>query len=631
MSDPNSSATATTAPPAEQRTRYTYWQPGDTGFVAGTRGQVKTMQRPGTGDCSTGASRNLCTSYTYDGLARTTTQTDGRNKVTRYSYDVMDRTTQSLADGATTCQPNTQPGQGTCIRYTYDSAGNLTRREDAQGPTVFGYDRLNRRTSQTTPDAVTVGYGYTLSSLLAQITQTVPGVPTDTVNYEYNPAGKVSAVKDATGNIAVEWDRNQRLSSTIFPSTGASAAIDRTYTRSGQPKLINVRSGTSTYDGMTDYHYTWTKNGKDTNQLQKLTVDNSTAAINYDAEFAYNQRGQLTGETRTNGGGGNYSYTYDNAGNLKTATRPNAGPGNTTTHYGYDFANQLCWTQTVAPANNSDYSKLTCPTAAPNPASGQVVARDAAGNSQGDPANLIAYNARNQAASVAGQSQGYLDEGNDLRVTAGDTRFVNTSAGITARTTNAGTSSAATTFYTRMPDGRLLSSHRAGVGTSGTFFYVTDRKKSVVGLIDAAGQRAGTYRYDPYGKTSQVEGTSAEANNPFRYISGYQDNNEQPGGYLKLGARFYNPDTAAFTQPDPELGNMGEPLRTNAYVYAAGDPSNKTDASGREFASDEEIIEDCATYGGIAALVGAYSGGVLGAAIGGIGGCGASLIDNSFE
>ena len=556
------------------RTTYTY----------DPNGQVATMTRPG-GTCATGPARRLCTTYTYDGLSRTTSKTDGNGQTTRSSYDVMDRTTQSLANGATDCQP----ASGDCITYTYDALGNLTERTDQQGTTEMGYDPMNRRTSQNTPDGVQVAYSYDRNSRMTRLEQRLPGQATDTVTYDYDQAGQVSAVTDASGSIGIQHDSNQRLTLTTFPTTGRATSIDRTYTTAGKPKTIDVRSGTDTNDGMTDYTYGWNKNGTSTNQLQTLSVDNSAAAIRYDATFGYNDRGQLTTENRTNGGGPSLSYTYDNAGNLATTTK-----GGATTHYGYDRANQLCWTGPSDGVGVQD----TCPNAAPGTST--VVARDAAGNSEGDPAHPIDYNPRNQATSVDGQTQDYYDQGNDLRLRAGDTALVNTTTGITARTTNTSTPDADTTYYTRMPDGRLLSMR----GPDDTYYYVTDRQKSVVGLIDTNGDRAGTYRYDPYGKPTLIEGTTAEQANPFRWIGGYQHNTDQPGGYYKLGARFYNPTTGAFTQTDPEPGNMGEPLRLNAYLYSAGDPINNTDPDGRFFG---------------AALAGAKYFGLVNATTGGTG------------
>ncbi len=149
--------------------------------------------------------------------------------------------------------------------------------------------------------------------------------------------------------------------------------------------------------------------------------------------------------------------------------------------------------------------------------------------------------------------------------------MVNTQFGITARTTSAGT-----TYYTRMPDGRLLASHGAG----GTFFYVTDYQKSVVAIIGTDGQRAGTYRYAPYGEPTLVEATAAAQNNPFRWHGGYYG--IEGDGYYKFGARYYDAE-GHFTQPDPVAGNLGNPLTLNSYGYAGGDPCNETDPTGRSW------------------------------------------------
>jgi hypothetical protein len=48
-----------------------------------------------------------------------------------------------------------------------------------------------------------------------------------------------------------------------------------------------------------------------------------------------------------------------------------------------------------------------------------------------------------------------------------------------------------------------------------------------------------------------------------------------PQNHLKLGARYYNPTTAQFTQPDPAALYGG-------YAYAADNPANFTDPTGRD-------------------------------------------------
>jgi RHS repeat-associated protein len=55
--------------------------------------------------------------------------------------------------------------------------------------------------------------------------------------------------------------------------------------------------------------------------------------------------------------------------------------------------------------------------------------------------------------------------------------------------------------------------------------------------------------------------------------------------YLKLGARYYNPTTARFTQPDP---SGQEP---NNYNYASCNPANYTDPTGFGSCSTTNIVK----------------------------------------
>ena len=53
--------------------------------------------------------------------------------------------------------------------------------------------------------------------------------------------------------------------------------------------------------------------------------------------------------------------------------------------------------------------------------------------------------------------------------------------------------------------------------------------------------------------------------------------------YLKLGARYYNPTTARFTQPDPAHTCGG-------YGYAGDNPANATDPTGRSACSTGLVL-----------------------------------------
>ncbi len=151
-------------------------------------------------------------------------------------------------------------------------------------------------------------------------------------------------------------------------------------------------------------------------------------------------------------------------------------------------------------------------------------------------------------------SMSYFDQGDDLRASAGADTFTGGGPlGVTARRNGSGV-----TYYTRDPQGQLVNVHGAG----GTYYFVNDRLGSTIALVTTTGGLAGTYAYDPYGKTTPVSGTSTTAaqNNPWRYTGGYQD----PGdGYYKLGARYY--DAAGhFTQADNIAGSLTRPRSTTA-------------------------------------------------------------------
>lgn len=74
---------------------------------------------------------------------------------------------------------------------------------------------------------------------------------------------------------------------------------------------------------------------------------------------------------------------------------------------------------------------------------------------------------------------------------------------------------------------------------------------------------------DAWGNTTTT-GPQA-GTNPWQYAGGYKDTTT---GYTKFGARYYNPTTGRFTQPDPS------DQEANRYLYAEADPINRRDTSG---------------------------------------------------
>jgi RHS repeat-associated protein len=563
--DANGSATAA------GETRYVYWQTGDTGIALHGASELKQIIKPG-GFCS--SPRSLCTSFTYDGLGRVLTKTDGRGKVTTYSYDKDDRVTQVLFDGATTCTTSA----GTCIQYNYDSEGNLTSRADGQGTSSFTYDWLNQQRTQSTPDATVLTTTYDAVGNLMEYDQSVTSggtVYTDAVTYQYNRANQAIGVTDNAGTanekkMTLTRDNNSGKVSAVDYPTSHNLHVSTGYKPSGKPSGVTA-SASAPINNLVSYTYSYvTSSGNETTHLQKVVTTGPASMDPGTITYGYNAKNELNSASDTNTDNAtfpDYSYTYDDTGNMTSK-----GVGSTTTYYGYDATGDLCWKGST----NGTHSANSCPA---TPSGDTSYSHDAAGNNTGISASPLAYNAAGQASSLAGVSQSYLDQTNDLRVTSGSVRSINAPLGITARITSSG---AAPTFYTRTPDGDLLDEHGNINGSTGYRYYVTDGLGSVVALVDPVDRLAASYVYDPSGGTTvnnETGGTTA-AGNPFRYRGGYQDATEGDGLY-HFGARYYDPSTARFTQPDPKTGNIKDPLTTLSYAYASGDPTDRTDPTGR--------------------------------------------------
>ena len=608
--DPNSGDTD------DKRTVLQYWAPSDSGYVTGTQGQLKNEIRPG-GDCSAGAARRLCTSYTYDQHARVASKTDGRGVTTTYKYDDMDRTTQVRNDGLSTACTPVETAAGVCVTYGYDAEGNLQTRTDVNGETTFVYDQLNRQRAVTTNDTLAasvteVAYDYNDDGKLTELAQSENTSVVNQVGYDYDDANYPakatvnSEAATAADKLVVTLDQNNdgKHNQTVFTDMSTPIEIKKDYTNAGRLKQIDVREQATTGNKRATLDYSHQLGGVDTNMLRSVTIGGTgSAGINGTMSYSYlNDNRKLASVTQP---GDDYDYTFDDAGNVREEKK-----GSTRTFYGYDRAGQLCWEDSTDHTGAGLVNNCQDPTTTP----GTDYDQDAAGNSLGTSADPYGYNDFDQVDSIDGVDQTYRDLGNDLRIGNGDHTLANSSVGVISRTDASGPSPQ-TTYYLYDPDGGILAAYPA-MDTSGyqddAVYYVTNHQKSVVMLLDADGNRVGWYRYSPYGDPTIVDQTAGAATeNPWRYLSAYYS--PENGGYHHLGARMYD-NQSHFTQPDPERGDLADPLQTLAYGYAHGDSVNQADPSGRSC----KYSGDCDDLGGemswkeipvVAGYIGACAGG----------------------
>ena len=115
---------------------------------------------------------------------------------------------------------------------------------------------------------------------------------------------------------------------------------------------------------------------------------------------------------------------------------------------------------------------------------------------------------------------------------------------------------------------------------------------------------------DPYGQATTTALTGGHIDQPLRFTGQYQD----PTGLYKMGLRYYHPDLARWTQPDPALSTGQLPF-ANTYTYIANNPTNYIDPTGADYCWGTAFN---VVVGG-AGLAASIASGGLGGFVGGVG------------
>lgn len=481
----------------------------------------------------------------YDALSRPNVLTDGRGQAADYDLDAMDRLTKITYTG------------GAIVQYGYDDNGNLTSRTDNTGQTTYVYDKLNRLATENFPGGVQNTYTYDNVGKLKTLVDAG-----GTTTYNYGPSNLLDSMQ-APGDAAAttfSYDNDDRRTTTAYPG---GVSMTATYDNPGRLKEIKAtKSGVPT--PLTDFVYDYntvpascggTGTGVETNLRQKMT--DAAASPNKVTTYCYDKLNRLTKATEAPGSA--YVYQYDGNGNITRRTKDSVA-----TSYGFNRANELCWSVAGAQASSA---------CSPNPTGATTFTHDGAGNMIGSSAGLaLSYNSKEQTTSMTS-----LTGGTAVAMTyAGPDQWERSAAGSTNQTTaaigviadKAGTSS---TYYRRDNDGQLVSMR---LPSAAIHYYLLDGLGSVAALSDATGAKSQSYTYDPYGATTVNNGSGPA--NPWRFTGSYQD----PTGFYKMGVRYYAPSLMRWAQPDP-FGQAGDLRSGDRYAYVDGDPINLLDPSGQ--------------------------------------------------
>ncbi|WP_205530679.1 RHS repeat-associated core domain-containing protein [Streptomyces sp. MBT27] len=517
------------------------------------------------------------TTATYDALGRPRTVTDGRGVTSTYTYDNLDEVRKVTTSG------------GLSVSYVYDLDGNLTQRTDQTGTVKHAYDGLGRETVRTLQDDSQSVLTYTPDGNVDAYTD-----PSGTTDYTWDDADRLHTLKAPDGRTTTyDYDANDRRTTTTYPgNTVQSVVLDA----DGKPTAIKATSPKGTLvDLAYTYTYTYRPAGAtaDKSGVKIYTRTDNLDTTHRKSTYTYNDAGRLDTARDTNSTGadaGSWKYCTDTAGNLKyiSSAPPNCP---TAIGYGYNDAGQLTTTNMSTTGWSYDAN-----------------GNETAGNPTGGAARTgETWNDFGQQTSITAGATTYpvenADTGNTERIRIGDTWFHQTQTGLAASTTGN-----QDTGFVREPAGTLNSMTRDGK----SYYYLTDATGNVLALTDATGTRVNSYTYTPTGqpRTTPVEAVPQ----PYRYAGTYLD----PTGLYKMGARSYDPNLARFTTTDPS----GQ--ETNPYLYAEGDPINRTDTTGL-FSLGSNF--SAALAGGAGLVVGTLLGGPIAGGV--AGGCLGAFVSES--
>jgi YD repeat-containing protein len=411
------------------------------------------------------------TTITYDSLSRVDTVEDGKGQTRSYDYDDLDRIVAI------------DYGGGETVSFDYDANGNQIERVDsAHGTSTWTYDELNRRVEDDLPSGDT-DYAWDAASNLTSLTDAG-----GTVSYRYDDVNRLADLAEPGGSCSSPvslcttfgyTNRDQR-ERTTYPN-GVEQTV--TFDSSDKPTRVRAVKGATV---LTDFTYDYVMSPTTETKLRQSVTDKDGNETTYGYDFL----DRLTSAVERNSGStviDNRAYGYDLASNRQSQTI-----NGTTTSYGYNAANELCWHYVGS-------SGAACG----SPPGGAVTySYDANGNTTATSAGVdFDYNVRDQTTSltVGGGSPitfGYAGAGQSERTSRTGTAQHNTLLGLSRE---------GTTSWTRDPNGTLIS-QRASGGVH--HYYLADGLGSVVGLTDSVGALTRSYKYDPYGSLRSATGST---------------------------------------------------------------------------------------------------------------------------
>ncbi len=529
-----------------------------TRFTYDSAGQLLTVTQPSPD----GIAAQPVTTYAYDLGGRRLSQMDAMSRTTRFEYDAAGRRIAKLLPG------------GQALRATYDPAGNVETQTDANGgTTTFIYDDRNRISSRTYPSGDVASFTYTLNGSLKTATDAsgtlvleydVMDRVTSITNpagveltYDFDDNGNLTLVASGAQSVSYAWDSLNRLlsandnsgiTSYLYDPNGNQVSIVRPNNASTEHVINNINRVSSVIHRdsagviLERFDYTFLANG-----LRNTITELDGSVENY----VYDNLDRLVSETRTGSSPRSVSYQYDLVGN-----RTQIDDGSGAQSYTYGVNDQLLSAGTTTFTYDANGSRT----------------------SRNDGSTVIyTWDDRNRLANVASAGSvityGYDVNGNRISRSdpAGTVNYVVDNQSITGLSQVAEERTATDDLIAAYSYGNDLLNRNDGNADQ----YHVDAHGSTQLLTGVLGTEVASYNYDGYGN---LTGGSGASDNEYLYTGERYD----PASDLHyLRARYYDSRTGTLLSRDPFEGNLGVPISLQPYLYAANNPTNLVDPTGR--------------------------------------------------
>jgi RHS repeat-associated protein len=475
-------------------------------------------------------SSGATTSYTYDPEGNVLSSTNPAGVTTTWTYTPDDHPTSMTFSGSSAHS----------VTYSYDAEDDRTSMSDGTGTSTRVYDPFSEVTSETNGAGRTVNYGYNPDGKISNIGYPLPSSATwatsNIVTYGYDNADTLTSVTDFTGHqIALTPTADGMPNAVSLGTSGDTVTVS--YDHADGPSQISVASSAAT---LASFSYSTAPAGN------VLSETDSPSSAQFPATYTYDGKSRVT--SMTPGTGSAATYGFDASGNLTTL--PTGATGT------YNAARELTSSTLAGTGTNYGYDatgdRLTA-------TQGSAVIASGTWNGAG---RLTLYNDNTASMTAA------TYDGTGLRAAASSTP-AGGSASAQQFTWGPGTKLLQDSANAYIYAGARTPAEQVDLSTGVVSYLLTDMLGSVRGIIASTGTLTATTAYDAWGNPETTGGLTAYT--PFGFTGGYTD----PTGLVYLINRYYDPRNGQFLSIDPNVAQTGDP-----YGYAAGDPVNLTDPTG---------------------------------------------------